>query len=328
MFIHSCCCDEPGNPLICDPFEDACGSAVLFSGTGCNANVSNEIVCPRWCSGGTDIGPILIRSSRSVAIEFDPTPLSLVSQGNNRFFTGSGFASVQMSASGRWEREEWEDCVGGNNILRCSPYAHSYTHTVSTEILLSCAEELGSLAQFAALPCTVAPASDDIGYLTLYASSCFKVDNASRFYMEVPTLGPVPSRYICDSIDAYLDAPRTGWLWYAYYKKGDCIVRQPPLIWRPYAGGSANFQPSVSQSSVPCTPIAGTFFDSTQSDFAVRTAGGCDFDWEKNESWSAVYPGSCEPLPTATYGPVANCNAVRSGYCQQTSIQMGTVSIT
>lgn len=328
MFMHSCCCGEPGNPLICDPFEDACGTSVLFGGVACSASVDREIVCPRWCSGGSDIGPLLMRSSRSVSIGFNPTPLTRTVQGLNRYFVGDGFASVQVDVSGRYSREEWEDCQGGASILECSPFSHSFTHIVSTKILFSCSQELGSLAEFAALPCTVAPDASDVGYLTLYASSCYKVDPSSRFYYQAPTIGPVPSRYICDSFDAFLNAPRSGWLWYAYYKAGDCILRQPPLVWRPYAGGAANFQPTTSQSSVPCVPIAGSFFDASQSDFAVRTSGSCDFDWERNESWSAVYPGSCEPISGATYGQVANCNAVKSGFCQQTSVLMDLPTIT
>lgn len=326
MFMHSCCCDEP-NPLICDPFEDPCGTALLWSGTGCSASVDRTIVCPRWCSGGGDIGPIDILLNRSVEIEFDPIVLQRFDQGLNRYFRGDGVAQVKLDITGQTAREEFEDCYGGQSILVCPPFQASFTHTVTTKVLISCAQEQGTLAQFAANPCVVPPQPDEVGYLTMYASSCYKFDAESRFYRS--TIVPIGGgRYICDQDDGYLSAPRSGWLWYAYYKVGDCVLRNPPLIWRRAWGGFANFTASGSSSAqVPCVVAEGTVFTATDSDFAVRTTPTCEFDWERNESWSAVFPGSCEPPSGSTYGPVPNCNAVLSGYCQQTSVQMGIPGI-
>jgi hypothetical protein len=328
MFNHSCCCD-PGNPAICDPFEDDCPSTVFFgANTKCQATVDFEIRCPRWCDGGGDIGPINLYLRRSAEIEFDSCVLTRVEQGNLRFYRGQGKATVKLEESGQIAREQFEDCYGGNTILNCPPYQASYTHEVDMKVLLSCAEEFGTLAQFAANPCTEQPQQDDIGYLILYASSCYKGDANSRFYREVPQLVG-NGVYACESEDAYLDAPRSGWAWYAYYKAQDCIVRQPlPLVWKRLYGGFANWGAIPFSNPNPCVVNEGTVFSSTDSNFAVRINPACDFDWNKNESWSAVYPNSCTPLPGATFGEVATCAQVLSGSCQQTSVQMDIPTIT
>jgi hypothetical protein len=331
MFMHSCCC-EPGNPAICDPFEDDCPSTVLWGPrTKCQATVDYTVVCPPWCAGGVDIGPIDLYKRRSIEIEFDQCVLTRVVQGNTRFFRGQGRASVKVEEAAQIAREKFEDCFGGQTILFCSPYQASYNHEVDMKIILLCdfSQVYGTFEQFIQNPCVEQPRPDDIGYVVAIASSCFSVTNQSRFYKSIPTPSSQPGIYECTEEDAYMDAPRSGWAWYAYYRKGDCIIRQStPLVWKPLYGGFANWSSTGTSNPAPCF-AEGTVFTSQDSDFAVRrTATGCDFDWERNLSWSSVYPGSCQHPPFATFGEVPTCAQVLSGSCQQTSVQMDIPTIT
>jgi hypothetical protein len=75
--------------------------------------------------------------------------------------------------------------------------------------------------------------------------------------------------------------------------------------------------------------VNGAIFSATDSDFAVRkTATGCDFDWERNLSVSAVIPGTCQRASGATFGEVPTCAQVLSGSCTQISVQMDIPTIT
>ena len=332
MFMHSCCC-EPGNPVICDPFEDDCVSSVLWGPrTKCEATVDYTVVCPPWCNGGGDVGTIHLYRRRSIEIEFDSCVLNRVVQGNTRFFRGQGRASVKVEEAGQFAREKFEDCYGGQQVLLCAPYQASYTHEVDMKIVLLCdySQVFGTFEQFIANPCVEPPRPDEIGYVVAIASSCFNVDNASRFYRSVPVPSSQPGVYECSEEDAYLDAPRSGWAWYAYYRKGDCIIRQQtPLVWRRFYGGFANWSSSGTSNPTPCFVNEGTVFSATDSDFAVRkTPTSCVFDWERNLSWSALVPGTCQPATGATFGEVQNCALVKSGSCQQTSVQMDIPTIT
>lgn len=335
MFMHSCCC-EPGNPVICDPFEDQCPSTVFFGPfTKCMATVDYSVVCPQWCDGGADIGPINLYLRRSIEIAFDSCVLTRVEVGNDRFYRGSGRATVELGEAGQLAREKFEDCQGGSTVLFCTPYQASFTHEVDMKILLLCdfSQVFGTFEQFIQNPCVQQPQPDHIGYVVIIASSCFKVDNASRFYKSIPVPSSTPSVYECAEEDSYMDAPRSGWAWYAYYKKGDCIVPSAgspnALFWRPLYGGFANWLSTGTSNPAPCFVNEGTVFDSSSSDFAVRkTQTQCDFDWERNLSWSSVFPGSCQETFGATFGEVPTCAQVLSGSCQQTSVQMDIPTIT
>jgi hypothetical protein len=329
MFNHSCCCD-PGNPAICDPFEDDCPSTVLFGpNTKCQATVDQTAVCIPWCVNGTDVGAINLYRRRSFEIEFDQCVLTRVNIGNTRFYQGQGRASVLVEEAGQVAGEEFQDCYGGQTILQCAPYQASYRYEVDSSVVLYCDNVFGTFEQFTADPCVEPPAPDDIGYVVLIASSCYGADAGSRFYYESPQdVGG--GRRECQTNDAYLRAPRSGWAWYAFYKAQDCIIRQPlPLVWKRYYGGFANIFSAGSIGGPACAVIPGTVFSATDSDFAVRkTAGVCEFDWERNTTASAVLPGTCIPAPFATFGEVATCAQVLSGSCQQTSVQMDIPTIT
>lgn len=330
MFMHSCCC-EPGNPAICDPFEDDCPSTVLWGPrTKCMATVDRTSVCPPWCANGTDIGPISMYLRRSIEIEFDQCVLTRVTSGTDRFYQGSGRASVKLAVAGQLAGEEFQDCYGGQTILFCQPYQHEYNHEVDMKIFLYCdySQIFGTFEQFIQNPCVEQPRPDDIGYVVAIASSCYSIDPASRFYISGPEEAG-NGRRECMEFDQYLNAPRSGWAWYAYYRKGDCIIRQlTPLVWKKFYGGFANWQPTGTSNPVPCF-VNGSVFSATDSDFAVRnTQGLCEFDWERNTTVSAVVPGTCQPAAFSTYGEVPTCAQVLSGSCQQTSVQMDIPSIT
>lgn len=331
MFMHSCCCDQ-AQPNICDPFEDDCASSLLFRNLECFASVDYEVVCPRWCDGGGDLGPTFLRRSTSARIEFNPVVLSRFNNGpaGNRYFQGFGTGQVVVDRAYTIGAERFQDCYGGSQIITCEPTSATTSQPVTTQILVSCAQELGTLQQFAASPCTVAPAADDVGYLLLYASSCYSVQPSERFYGAVIVEGPNGERS-CDVDDFYASTPRSGWLFYAYYKAQDCILNQPPLIWRPLYGGFFAFTQISSSSSQPpaCFPNLSvpTYLE---SNLAVRvTATSCDFDWDEHATWSAVFPPNpgCTIQPGATFGQVPTCAQVLSGYCQQTSVQMGSFSL-
>ena len=331
MFMHSCCCDG-ADPLICDPFENDCASSLLFRNLSCFASVDFEVICPSWCDGGGDLGPTQTKRGTSARIEFDPVVLTRFDNGpaGNRYFQGSGTGTVQVDRSYTVAAERWVDCVGGSQIITCEPTASTTSQQVTTQILISCAQELGTLAQFAASPCTVAPAADDVGYLLLYASSCYGVQPSERYYGSVILEGAGGERY-CDQDDFYASTPRSGWLFYAYYKAQDCILNLPPLIWRPLYGGFFNFTTISSSASQPPTCFPNLSVPTADdSNMAVKvTPTACEFDWDEHYTWSSVFqpPPGCSPRPGATFAQVPTCAQVLSGYCQQTSVQMGSFSL-